>query len=158
LLVFSGNLFGNQNVWNHTFKRKYSKHLGVIRDCFIFATHPVLAKLVHILTSCDLTFSSGIPSTSTSKWGEKIKYPSSSAWHTPDQMKESRHFYFLNLGKNMLQLKQALASYRGSSGSSLSLSMWDLSWTQWHVKENFLGTRFSLSVVIPLTQITTNDT
>jgi hypothetical protein len=83
------------------FKRKYSKHVPVILDRFLFTTHPVLAKFVHILTSCDLTVSSGVPSTSTSKCGEKIKYPRSSAWHTPDQMKENNHFYFLDLEKGI---------------------------------------------------------
>jgi len=58
--------------------------MPLILDRFRFTTHPVLAKLVHILTTCDLTVSSVVPSNSTSKCGEKIIYPSSSAWHTPE--------------------------------------------------------------------------
>jgi len=79
------NIFAHvlqQSVWQPKFltlKKKYSKQMPLILDCFRFTTHPVLAKLVHILTSCDLTVSSGVPSNSTSKCGEKIKYPSSSA-------------------------------------------------------------------------------
>lgn len=53
-------------------------------------TYPVFAKFVHILTSRDRVFTSGLSgSRSGSMCPTRNKYPKSSAWHTPESQRAS---------------------------------------------------------------------
>lgn len=53
-------------------------------------TYPVFAKFVHILTSRDRVFASGLSvSRSGSMCPTRNKYPKSSAWHTPESQTAS---------------------------------------------------------------------
>jgi hypothetical protein len=56
----------------------------------VSGTYPVFAKFVHILTSRDRVFASGLSgSRSGSMCPTRNKYPKSSAWHTPGSQRAS---------------------------------------------------------------------